>query len=217
MTRKFTTATGARRMLREFEADEPPTLPWSFDEGGDDFVITAPQDCEDIATVTRNEGADTNVRHLVRAANAHEALVRTVLRQRKQLAWLVFAALEPEGATEGSVAQALKLDRVAVRKLADEGRVADERMRAKRVARAKAVDCAPRLTPPTDAELDAVQARGDGWRITFAENTPYGMADTWVDFTARAWRDRTAETSDVLTWQVVDAGGIERPWPVVKP
>ena len=128
MKRKFTTATSARRMLREFESNEPPTLPWSLDAGGDDHVITAPQHCED---------ADTNVRHLVRAANAHEALLRTVLRQRKQLAWLVFRVLEGEVATEGMLAQGLRIDHVRVRKLADEGRAADERMRAKRVARTK--------------------------------------------------------------------------------
>ena len=137
MKRKFTTATSARRMLREFESNEPPTLPWSLDAGGDDHVITAPQHCEDIATVPRGEDADTNVRHLVRAANAHEALLRTVLRQRKQLAWLVFRVLEGEVATEGMLAQGLRIDHVRVRKLADEGRAADERMRAKRVARTK--------------------------------------------------------------------------------
>lgn len=215
MKRTFITRTGARRMLREFESDEPVTLPWSVDEGGDDYVITAPQECEDIAIVTRNEGADTNVRHLVRAANAHEALLRTVLRQRKQIAWLVFGALEPEGATEGSIAQALKLDRVAVRKLADEGRVADDRMRAKRVAKAKQRGYAPRTTAPTDAEIDAHDANDGWWRIVSSAEQYDGYVIT--QGLVRAWRDYAERTGNVVTWEARDAQKESCAWPAVKP
>lgn len=94
--------------------------------------------------------------------------------------------------------------------ITEELRPAIERLTHERDAALAAV--AGRTTAPTDAELDAHEAAGGRWLVT------YGVCNEVIDSksVARARRETSAAVHLTATWWALNAAGCPCAWPVAQ-